>query len=191
MVLTTYRTFTLTQAPWTTASAVITNKAQIKNLILDESLIAPNAISRMVHVNRSALIAPGTGAGKWVWQAPPGYRLNSSLTVPPDSRAGYVDYLGANISAPYAYDLYFWIAITAGDVVATIYRDAETTPYGGTRYRTVLDSHTSRSFNSGAIVGVMPAQSGARRLTLSFAGINGSIWTEVANASITMMGVMK
>lgn len=168
-----------------TAGELITNKAQIRNLILDETLIAPNAISRMVNAKRSQLIDVGNLHGKWVSQVPP------EAGTPADTRSMYWEYLSATISAPMMYDLYFWISSTAQDVVATIYLNTQTSPIGGSAHRTVIDSHTSNAYQSGAIVGVVPGLIGTQRLSLSYAGITGSGDTGVANASITMMALMK
>ncbi|MBO4168921.1 hypothetical protein J5260_05875 [Luteovulum azotoformans] len=164
---------------------------KIPYLSVSTPILAPNAISRMVSVASSEVVAPGTGLGKWNRQYPPN-AIPSGRPGPVDeTRSGYADYLTATISAPYTYDLYFWISATAGDVVAAIFRNAQTSQYNGWAHRTVLDSHTGDSYNSGAIMGVIPGVSGTQSLTLAFAGISGSSWTSVANATITLMAVMK
>lgn len=160
------------------------------SVYLSNPLIAPNAISEMVNMTRQTLVDPGHGLGKWAYQYPPN-AAPSGQPNPAENRATYSDYLTATISASVQYDLYFWISISGGDIVANVFRNSATQPYGGFVHRTVLDSHTRYSYNSGSIVGVVPQVTGTQSITLAVAGIHGSVWTAAVNASITLMALQK
>lgn len=184
------RRFALVQSATPDATKMVPFYVQGGNVYLANPLIAPNAISRMVNVNRQTLVDPGPGLGKWAYQYPPN-AAPPGQPNPAETRNTYSDYISATISASLTYDLYFWISFSGGDSVGNIFRNDSSQPYGGFVHRTVLDSHTWYSYNSGSIVGVIPQVTGTQRVTLSVAGIHGSEWTAAINASITLMALQK
>ena len=187
-----------------TAEKILVNdlsaiSANLGSIQVTTPVIAPNAISRMVTVSTTTRLRKNPHfdtLNTWVGQSPdpydfpqkPGW-LSTHSTL--ETRAKSYDYLSGVISAPYEYDLYFWVALSGGDCVANLFLNSTQAAYQGYRYRVSLDVWDHKIAASGSMVGCVPGQTGSTRLTIGFVGIDGSADVNVISGSITMMAVMK
>lgn len=187
-----------------TAEKILVNdlsaiSANLGSIQVTTPVIAPNAISRMVTVSTTTRLRKNPHfdtLNTWVGSSPdpydvpqkPGW-LSTHSTL--ETRAKSYDYLSGVISAPYEYDLYFWVALSGGDCVANLFLNSTQAAYQGYRYRVSLDVWDHKVAASGSMVGCVPGQTGSTRLTIGFVGIDGSQDVNVISGSMTMMAVMK